>query len=296
MTDQLSPDVLLASYADAWGWETGLPSAYVCVDTETSTFLGRPDAVIVEAGHCIVGGGDILEEGSWILDWTRCPDLVDSRSLAKTMYHTRKNMEFDRQGNPTGRKYKFTLELLKTGVDPIQTLEMYYKLFQDAIETKIFVIGHGVWFDVDFFNHSFKRFLNKPALELSEFIFDTGVIAKALIADLRPKLKEKLPDYFQRVKRFSNSGNKWNLKDLAIRHVPHLVKSGEDLHQAGYDAKMCFHVIEKLRTDFVANQLPSVKHEVTMTRENVVELPAPAPEVKPVKRPRNVRRPYRRGS
>src|SRR5215471_18744769 len=84
------------------------PFINLAVDTET-TGVSFDDDLIWQAGHCLVKDRALVNKDGFILDWTRHP-AVDQGWLRARLEETRRHVEQDAEGRPTGRTFQISYE------------------------------------------------------------------------------------------------------------------------------------------------------------------------------------------
>jgi DNA polymerase III epsilon subunit-like protein len=234
------------------------PCDYLAVDIET-TGVEKGLDLIVQIGHCAVVNGVPVDRSGTLLDWTAVPS-VDQRWLADRLALVKKRVEFDRQGQPTGKHYHVTYDRLRAeGADPIAVLRAYRDWFAKIRADGLFLVSHnGNQFDAPFLSGAFSVFLGEDHPVLDGEMFDTGMVEKALRGNLGLWAEDTPKSFFDRVGRQPLKGVRWALDAFAIpQHGLH-VKHALDMslaHTADYDAYLC-HLLFQHYLDESGRRLP----------------------------------------
>ena len=160
-------------------------------------------------------------------------------------------MEIDEFGEPTGRKYPITYELLRDqGKNYAKLLRFYLRLCQKCVKSGYAISGHNVGYDLELLSNTWSEFLGGETIEFSEHVvYDTGALFKAATLSLLPIPGETITRYLTRAKNVRAPGVKWNLLHV-IESLGLVDKHSLDvgqLHGAGYDAYVSFLLFEELR-------------------------------------------------
>lgn len=218
------------------------PRDYLVVDIET-TGVERGLDLIVQIGHCYVLDGVPVDRSGTVLDWTSHP-AINRQWLADRMVRVKRQVEFDRDGRPTGKRYHLTYDRLRDeGADPVAILRVYRDWFAKLRADRRFFVSHnGISFDGPFLDEAFQKFLGTSHSFLDGEMFDTGMIEKALRGNLGVWTEDSPKDFFERVGKRPLKGVRWALDAFAIpAHNLH-VKHALDMslaHTADYDAYLC---------------------------------------------------------
>ena len=232
----------------------GLPSDYLSFDCETTGIDVRED-LPVDIGYALVRDQQIVNSGSWILDWTRRPDLVEPGWLADKLaflkYHFRlKN-----------KPYHYSVEVLRErGKDPIRVLKFARDLFEcNRTKAEAMFVGHNATaFDSALLQNAFREYLGDAWTFRDNDIFDTGCMEKALETARQyqnpsqwiiPAPGESMRTFFLRAQRARRAGVFWNI-EACVKRYNLIEKGGVDpskLHGAEADAKVCCMLVEMHR-------------------------------------------------
>ena len=227
-----------------------LPTDYCSWDLETTGF-SKTD-LIVEIGHCIAHDGQAVHRMNAVLDWTK-HEYVDQKWLKERLEYVRKQVEFDKDGKPTGKKYHMTYDRMAAeGQPPEEVLEFYFNLFWKMRQNDGFWIGQNLLsFDERVFNQHLQEFVGYEWKFEQDEVFDVGAIFKATNLTLLPYKDESLRKYFTRVNQASGKGLKWNIEacmehyKLRDKYAEHL--AGGECHTAGFDCYVCQLIFEEQR-------------------------------------------------
>jgi len=232
----------------------GLPIDYLAFDCET-TGLSPTEDLPIDFGYAIMRDGVITNSGSWILDWTRRPDLVEPEWLADKLDYVA--YQFKLQGKP----YHYSLQRLREeGRDPVKVLSYALKLFDaNRADAKAMFAGHNATaFDSAMLHSCFHEYLGSAWRFDDNDIFDTGCMEKALETArqyqnpsqwLLPNPGETMRSFFIRVKNARRAGVKWNIEACVERYelVQKRLVDPRKLHGAEADARVCCTLIEMHR-------------------------------------------------
>ena len=109
-----------AEFNDWYG--VGLPEDYLVFDMETTGLQERD--LPVDIGHCIVRGKEVVNQGSFILNWADYPGM-DVAWLEQQFRNLRKRYA------EMGKTYHYTVEQLRDeGKPPDEVLWFYRQLFE----------------------------------------------------------------------------------------------------------------------------------------------------------------------
>jgi DNA polymerase III epsilon subunit-like protein len=242
-------------------WETdlrrwyghGLPEDYLAFDTETTGFKKDWD-IPLEFGWCIVRGRQPVSRGSYLLDWTRCPDLVEKNWLLDQLERISYSMDLQK------RAWHISYERLQTeGRDPLKVLNFAYNLFKTNREAGAPFVGHNsLTYDNALWANIFYEWLGKEWVWDKGEIFDTGCLEKAILTQaLEPKLRlipqrgEHLYDFLARCQRANRRGIYWNIGACVDRYklCERYGVCHENLHGANMDAYCCHLLLEMHREE-----------------------------------------------
>lgn len=232
------------------------PSNYVTFDIETTGF-SNDDDWITEVGWAVVRNRRITDCQSLILDWTRRPE-VNQQILRDKL--ARLIRIFEEQG----RTYHVTYEKMRDeGVDPIEGLEVYVHLLEQAVRDKEFLVGHGAWrFDRRMLDSHCNEYLKSQIPWGETVLYDTGLTEKAAQLNLPPHADETLNDWFARIDRAGHRGAKWNLDGCAKKYSL-TERFGADLtkaHGAAYDSQLTYALFESF------TQIAEILHGEVLSR------------------------------
>ncbi len=244
---------------NAWGSEftakygDTVPRSYLCFDTEFTGGSEETD-LIMEIGHTMVEDGKVVDQLSLILNWYAHPSI--SSSWLDYKLNTMRSI--------VGTGWRLMPDMVqKEGIDPMQALQFYYKLFQTWKDRSLtFVAQNGQNADERLLRGNFNRFLNKNFELPPDNYFDTGGFYKATqiwessnsnCTDLRmsmlPHRSDDLKSYFNRVIGTRVAGIKWSLALIMERYglmAKHNVSLNQ-MHSAGFDS-LCLHwIMEEFR-------------------------------------------------
>jgi DNA polymerase III epsilon subunit-like protein len=242
-------------------WETelkrwyghGLPDDYLAWDSETTGFNKQWD-LPVEFGWCVVRNRQPVNRGSFLLDWTRYPDLVEKNWLLDQLERIKYSMELNK------RSWDITWERLHTeGRDPLKVIKFAHKLFATNREAEAPFVGHNtLTFDNNLWRNLFYEWIGEEWNWRKNELFDTGCLEKAVLTQaLEPKKRliptpgEHLYDFLMRCQRANRPGIKWNM-DACVARYQLCERFGvcqEDLHGASADAYCCHLLLELHREE-----------------------------------------------
>lgn len=231
-----------------------LPRDYMCFDCET-TGLRRED-IPVEIGHVIVRDCQIVQQGSFVLDWTSHPKMPRDW-LGERLRETAARMR------ERGLQYRFTPELLQSeGVDANRVLRFYRDLFLRNRGATAFFVGHNSWFcDAPLLEACFREFLQEDFQFDENEMFDTGGMEKACLLGILPEKGETMKKYFMRVRHAYAPGTHWNIQACVERHglqQRHSLDTSA-LHGAQYDSYVTHLIFEEHRGE-ISVQEPHGDH------------------------------------
>lgn len=224
------------------------PRTYCCLDSEYCGNNAEKD-LIVEIGHCIVEDGHVIDQASFILDWTKS-DIVPRRWLEASISRIQSRM---------GDGWKITVPVMEEqGLEPIKVLSFYYDLFKTWSKRGLpFVAHNGYSADERMLAGAFEGFLSKRFTFGDNSLFDTGAVHKAslimadrkafsasIVAKMQPGPTDTLRSYFKRVTGSIVKGVKWNLGDCLKYYdlTSKYVLDDASFHSAGFDS-YCTHLL-----------------------------------------------------
>jgi DNA polymerase III epsilon subunit-like protein len=226
------------------------PNNYLAVDTET-TGVSFDDDLIWQVGHCLVKDGKVANRDGFVLNWVGFPG-IDSCWLKERIEDTRRNVEFDAEGRPTGRKFHISYErMAKEGVEPEPILRGYLEWFKELREQGYFFVAHnGYQFDANMFQAHF-RWLFDDQFTFGEFeIFDSGMVCKAAQSNLVPWPGDSVKGFCQRAYSERLKGVRWSLGGYAVptfgldkKHNLNMTEA----HDASFDAYVCHLLFEDMK-------------------------------------------------
>ena len=251
---------------DAWGQEFAtkygntLPKSYLCFDTEFTGSSEQTD-LIMEIGHTMVEDGKVVDQLSLVLNWYDHPSITEDWL----------DYKLNTMRSIVGEGWQLLpAHVKKTGINPLQALQFYYKLFDAWNNRNLpFVAQNGQNADERLLRGNFNRFLNKGFELPSDNYFDVGGIYKATqiwessnsnCANYRltvlPYRSDDLKSYFKRVIGIKVAGIKWSLP-LILEQYGLIAKhnvSPEQMHSAGFDS-LCLHwIMEEFRAQMQKKQ------------------------------------------
>jgi len=270
---------------NAWGSEftakygDTLPRSYLCFDTEFTGSSEETD-LIVEIGHTLVEDGKVVDQLSLILNWYEHP------SISRSWLDYKLNM----MRSVIGEGWRLMPDRVqKEGIDPMQVLQFYYKLFQTWKNRSLpFVAQNGQNADERLLRGNFNRFLNKNFELPPDNYFDTGGIYKAtqvwessnpnctnLRMAMLPHRSDNLKSYFNRVIGTRVVGIKWSLALIMEQYglmAKHNV-SLDQMHSAGFDS-LCLHWIMEEFREQIQNKMDLKSKSVIATNTQLVPVSA----------------------
>lgn len=210
-----------------------MPRTYLVLDTETSGFSFDRD-VIVDVGWVIVEHGVLKCQQNRLLDWSRMPgancDYIRSQLDKQAVQYAQ-----------IGRPHYYSWDRLCTeGEDPRAVLYDYANLIYAAIEQRVALVGHGLWwFDRKMIDsHTFEYLQSYYLPWQYGAVIDTGLIEKAIQLGVSPEPAEPLADWLRRVDNCYAKGVKWSMESHCVEKYQLYAASGMSphlLHTAGFD-------------------------------------------------------------
>ena len=171
-----------------------LPPVYAVIDVETTGFSYDTD-LIWSAGWAVIDSGAVVDGGEVILNWLQDED-IDAPWLTSQIMRQQTEMA------AAGRKCKLSLERLATGDPPKDGLQRCLRAVRGLLSAESTIAGHNLWrFDRYMLNAHAARFCDHDgALPWDcKRVVDTGLIEKALQADLSPWRGESREAWYRRV-------------------------------------------------------------------------------------------------
>lgn len=219
-----------------------LPADYLVFDCETTGL--KSDDLPLEIGHVIVRDGEVVNRGSFLLDWSRHHDVTEDFLEYRIGEVNRRIVEF-------GEDPPITLEALKKrGVDPEEVLRFYLGMFADNRAAGAKLVGqNAVRFDSPLLSNAFRHFLGEQWFPEADEIYDTYSIAKAAENGVYPRSGEPLLGFMRRAANSYARGKSLGLSKLAERYGVRPVGK-EEFHTAGYDAYITTLIFEEQRKWF----------------------------------------------
>lgn len=215
-----------------------LPANYIVFDLET-TGLNDID-LPTEIGHVIVRDNQVVNQGSFYLDWTQHPD-VD----ANWFFHRLDALQ--RKMWSLGKPFYIDYELVTTrGISPGKALRFYYDLLQDNAKTGGALMGHNMLrFDIPMLTRTFSRFMQLGWYpQQQQYLFDTGLFEKARQMQYDVTPGTPIQDVYKKVGNAWAKGVAWKLSDCLDRYKVHekVEINADKLHSADYDC-YCTHLV-----------------------------------------------------
>lgn len=221
-----------------------LPTDYLVIDIETSG-LKIDEDIPVQLGWVLVADGRNFNSGHQLLDWS---ETVDRYWLARRMKYARQQVEFTREGLPTGQRYAFSLErLINYGRPALEVLGEFFRLYDQCTADGMAVVCHnGLSLDLAMLNRARQHFFSTP-LRAERYV-DTMALERALQIDRLPVAGDSWRSFCERVYRAGGS----KIKSSLLHHCRPKYKLGSTLtqdlgHEADYDAVLTHELIEVYR-------------------------------------------------
>lgn len=269
-----------AAFLDAAG---GFPDCYVCFDLETTGFDRKTD-VIIEIGHVLVEHGEVTDELSLLLDWSKHP-VVPLHWLVDRIAALRQTL------SDKGIAHHLPYErLCKEGIDPLEALRFYREFFEQLKAQGMPVVGHNVYrFDEPMLEANLVGFQVCEEFAFGDWqLWDTLALEAATQhgpgePKALPKAGETLRDWMKRASHLRAETNltRTLLKkyDLAAKHGLNTL----DSHSACYDARLCHHLMQEYRAMLDAEPEPA---PAPVRLAPVAAPPGPGRRPQPARTPR----------
>lgn len=248
------------------------PSNYLVSDLET-TGLSSSEDFILQAGYLYVENGIPLTPIGLLFNWytsnsidlCRFDDInavtIDERWDIQTYSRNKKIDEYNTKIKGTDKppKAKFNRVLdpnlfIEYGFVPERVLEVLHERFTEHQAKGGYFLGHNLAkFDSNMFEMAFKRFLGKYFYFNIEQIIDTGLLQKAVGANIRYKKGESLNSFYLRIGRL-HSRVKWSLSDYCIDKYALDKKypiDKEKAHQADADCLATHYLFHEYKLNFI---------------------------------------------
>jgi hypothetical protein len=232
-----------------YGGEAAIPDDYFTFDIESSGF-SRENDLIVEWGHAIVEGREVVDRNNIVLNWFARPDLVKADWLEFQLNRVARQMALN------GRAWRLTPDFVRAnGIDPYEALNWVHELLTTIQDSGTLLVSHGGWnFDCPMLCAHFAKDLDRDFTFNDNQMFDTSAIEKAsqLVGHPRalPQPGETLKAYFKRIGGWRQSGIEHNLDQHCVNKYKLVEKYGVDvatLHTAGEDAMLLHYLMEEFR-------------------------------------------------
>jgi len=231
----------------------GLPVDYLAWDSETTGFNTAWD-VPIEFGWCVVRDRKPVSRGSYMLDWTRYPNLVEKDWLLDQLERISYAMRMQ------NRSWQITWDVLRTeGRDPFKVIRFAHKLFTTNREVGAAFVGHNsLAYDNNLWRNVFYEWIGQEWSWYKGEVFDSGVLEKIILSQslpdptkrLTPQPQELLYDFLARAQKANRPGVKWNIEACAERYrlCERYGLCAEQLHGAAADAYCC-HLLTELHRE-----------------------------------------------
>lgn len=213
-----------------------LPGNYVTVDIETSGLAG--DDLPIQIGWGVVLGGQMIDNGSGLIDWT---GHVNLDWLSARIARTWAEME-----SITGRKFDFSpARLRREGTPAFTFLTEFFNMMGDVASSGMTVVCHnGLKLDLLVLNRTGQRYLNR-VMPVDKYI-DTMVIERALQTRKQPIKGETWKQFCE--KHYHAGGSR--IKSSLLRHcVPKykIASTSDRGHEADFDCMITHQLLEAYR-------------------------------------------------
>jgi DNA polymerase III epsilon subunit-like protein len=219
----------------------GLPTDYLVFDTETTGLSVRRD-LPVQIGHVLVRDRQVVNKGSFILNWVKHSD-VDRGWLESKLERLQKIFA------DKGLVYQVSMsDLLTRGQDPLKVLQFYHEFFKENVVAGAHFVGHNILhYDCPLLESVLQGFCKIAWRFPRDVTLDTCAIARAIECQADPS--GKLIDYQskmmteRRYKVKSSADFCLERYDLVKAHNLDTAK----LHEAEYDCYVNHLVFERQR-------------------------------------------------
>jgi len=230
----------------------GIPEDYLTFDYETTGFE-RDFDLPIDFGYTLVRGRKVVARKSFILDWTRYPDLVEPGWLYARLERVKRGYA------ARGEGYHYSVKrLADEGKDPLKVLKFNHDLFVSNRKAGAAFGGHNAaFYDCEMARSVFLEYLGVKWKWGGNEVLDTGSMEKVLecarVLDATkqylPRRDESMFDFFVRASRGRRAGVIWNIKECVKRYQLDK-RFGIDLnalHGAQTDSYVCHLLIEDFR-------------------------------------------------
>lgn len=234
----------------------GLPNTYCCFDLETTGFDRQKD-VIIEIGHVLVVDGEVTDELSVLLDWSK-HSVVPQHWLRDRIGALRQTLS-DR-----GVAHHLPYErLCEEGIDPTEALTFYLNYFNKLKANGTAVVGHNVYrFDEPMLEANLVGFQIADRFSFGDWqLWDTLALEAATQAG--PGHKKAIPEPGQTLRDWMTKASyikaETNLTRTLVKRYNLVDKYGLDTrqsHSACYDAKLCHLMMQEYRQMLDAEPQP----------------------------------------
>ncbi len=238
------------------GYGHEFPSSYVCFDLETTGFDKKCD-VIIEIGHVLVVDGEVTDELSVLLDWSKNP-VVPQHWLRDRIANLRQTMS--QKGIAHHLPYD---RLVAEGIDAMEALAYYRDLFANLKAQGMPVVGHNVYrFDEPMLEANLLGFEVADEFAFGDWqLWDTLCLEAA--TQVGPKHPKALPQPGDTLRswmaRAAYIKAETNLTRTLLAKYDLAAKYGldtRDSHSACYDARLCHHLMQEYRRMLTAEPEP----------------------------------------
>ncbi len=222
-------------------------SDYVCIDIETSGLRpDQPPVQICTIGHAVVRNNRLVKTEWYALDWTTFPNIdhaLFASALEKTQYAMEKQ----------GKNFAHTWDwLAQNGTKPLEVLEYYLGLVEQAEKDGDLLIAHNGWsFDLEFLKAGWQNWLQTGWEFTDDALYDTGAIEKASqlseADNPLPLPDETLKQWTVRVRKLRRKGIFWALDTHCMQKYRLAERAGLDvsqLHQSPVDAAILHNLYQ----------------------------------------------------
>ena len=242
--------MILEHFVKCWERRFGpFPSTYLVFDSETTGTRVGTD-LIGEIGFCMVSDGKITDNFSVLINWF--DGTADTEWLRGRLEDTRRQVEFDRDGRPTGRHYQLSEEGMRRGVPAHEAMQICAEVFTAARVDNLPLVAHnGIAFDVPMLQYHFQRWLSCSWDPGENGIIDTGIIVKASQGNMIPESHDSIRSYCSRVAAQRWRGVYWALDRYCVPKWNLAEKHNLDMsraHGAAFDTYLAHLVFEEIRS------------------------------------------------
>jgi hypothetical protein len=158
------------------------------------------DDLLTAVNYVRVKGGELVDEGRHLLNWTLLPNQIPPRWLEQRLAQSPR-------GRSTAIEYR-----RGDGDHPVEVLRRVCDQVH-ALPENTWLVGHNLLrYDLPLLHEHVARWL--PDLELRPpEAFDTGLAEKGLRLKRLPRYGESWPSYLQRIADDRTQGVLWGLED-----------------------------------------------------------------------------------